>query len=104
MTISDASSRMSIFLKRLFDIFLALSMLIVCIPLLLYCYWLVWHEHDGSVFFKQERIGRYGKPFMMYKFRSIQMDKILGSRWQEPFYVPTILMNCHNFGIFCVVT
>ena len=74
MTISDVSSRMSIFLKRLFDIFLALSMLIVCIPLLLSCSWLVWHEHDGSVFFKQERIGRYGKPFMMYKFRSMKMD------------------------------
>ena len=38
------------------------------------CYLLIKHEDGGKVIFKQERIGRYGRPFTIYKFRSMKMD------------------------------
>jgi len=42
MTKLGVSSRIYQYLKRLFDISLALLLFVVCTPLLLYCYWLVW--------------------------------------------------------------
>ncbi len=33
-----------------------------------------WEEPDGTVFYTQERIGRDGKPFLFYKFRSMKMN------------------------------
>ena len=34
----------------------------------------LWCQRDGSHIFKQERIGYQGKPFYIYKFRSMRMD------------------------------
>jgi putative colanic acid biosynthesis UDP-glucose lipid carrier transferase len=38
------------------------------------CYIAVKRGHDGPVIFKQERIGRFGRPFYIYKFRSMIVD------------------------------
>ena len=43
-------------------------------PLFLICYWLVKREDGGPAIFKQERIGRFGRPFYIYKFRSMRVD------------------------------
>lgn len=59
-------------LKRLFDIlcagvgFIVLSPVNILIVLVLYLF------QNRPVFFVQERIGRYGKPFNIYKFRSMK--------------------------------
>ena len=60
--------------KRLLDFFLATVCLILFSPLFLACYIAVKRDHDGPVIFKQERIGRFGRPFYIYKFRSMRVD------------------------------
>ena len=60
--------------KRIGDCFLALGALIVFSPLFLICYIAVKSEDGGPAIFKQERIGRFGRPFNIYKFRSMKLD------------------------------
>lgn len=61
-------------MKRLLDFFLAQVCLVVFSPLFLICYIAIKLEDGGSVFFKQERIGKGGKPFYIYKFRSMTVN------------------------------
>ena len=60
--------------KRLFDFFVALFCLVLFSPLFLICYFAIKREDNGPAIFKQERIGRFGRPFNIYKFRSMRMD------------------------------
>lgn len=59
-------------LKRILDIMLAIILLVLFSPLFLICWLMVKIEDQGPAFFKQERIGRNGKPFVIYKFRTMQ--------------------------------
>ena len=52
--------------KRWIDFFFAGICLIVFSPLFLACYIAIKRDHDGPVIFKQERIGRFGRPFTIY--------------------------------------
>ncbi len=61
-------------IKRLFDFTVALFCLIIFSPLILVCYLAVKWEDNGPAIFKQERIGRFGRPFQIYKFRSMYVD------------------------------
>ncbi len=58
-------------LKRLFDISLAVLGLIIFLPLFLTI--AIWIKLDspGPVFFRQERVGRGGKHFQIFKFRTM---------------------------------
>ena len=60
--------------KRLFDFLVALFCVIIFSPLFLICYIAVRREDGGPAIFKQERIGRFGRPFHIYKFRSMRID------------------------------
>lgn len=60
--------------KRAFDIVCSLLGLIVLSPLLLVVSLLVAVTSPGGVFFRQERIGKGGKPFRIFKFRSMRKD------------------------------
>ena len=60
--------------KRWLDFLLASICLILFSPLFLACYIAVKRGNDGPVIFKQERIGRFGRPFYIYKFRSMTVD------------------------------
>lgn len=60
--------------KRVFDFLVAFVALVVFSPLFLVCYFAVKHEDGGPAIFKQERIGRFGRPFYIYKFRSMRVD------------------------------
>ena len=61
-------------IKRLIDLFTALICLVIFSPLMLVCYIVVKREDGGPAIFKQERIGRFGRPFNIYKFRSMRID------------------------------
>ena len=65
---------LSLALKRLFDIAASCIGLLLLAPVLLGI--AVWIKRDssGPVFFRQERIGRHGQPFRIYKFRSMRQD------------------------------
>lgn len=60
--------------KRWIDFFVAGICLIVFSPLFLACYIAIKRDNDGPVIFKQERIGRFGRPFTIYKFRSMTIN------------------------------
>lgn len=61
-------------IKRVFDIVGSFVCLIVFSPLFLICYIAVRWEDKGPAIFKQERVGRSGRPFYIYKFRSMRVD------------------------------
>ncbi len=62
------------FIKRLFDIIFSGFGLIFLSPIFLIIAVLVRLDSRGPVFFRQMRIGRYGRPFRIYKFRSMYVD------------------------------
>lgn len=61
-------------IKRLLDVGISLIGLILLSPLMLYAAIRVKFSSPGPVIFSQERTGYKGKPFMMYKFRSMLKD------------------------------
>jgi len=61
-------------IKLTIDKLIALFLLVFLSPIYLYLSLRVKHDSEGSVFIKQERIGYLGKPFMMYKFRTMKKD------------------------------
>ncbi len=64
-----------IFLKRVFDIVVSLTGLILLWPLFLLVSILIYLEdHDSSPLFAQTRVGKNGKKFKLYKFRSMKAD------------------------------
>jgi exopolysaccharide biosynthesis polyprenyl glycosylphosphotransferase len=59
------------FVKRAVDIVYALVGLALATPIFLFLYPFVKSQSGGSFFYKQERIGRDEKPYIMYKIRSM---------------------------------
>ena len=57
--------------KRLFDILLSSLGLLVLAPVLLLIALAVKLDSPGPVFFRQERVGRFGAPFRIHKFRTM---------------------------------
>ena len=72
--IGDGMNELERNTKRLIDLFTALISLVIFSPLFLICYIAVKREDGGPAIFKQERIGRFGRPFYIYKFRSMKLD------------------------------
>ncbi len=60
--------------KRFLDVSASLFMLILLAPLYLYIALKVKLSSDGPIFYQQERIGLNGKPFNIFKFRSMFLD------------------------------
>jgi lipopolysaccharide/colanic/teichoic acid biosynthesis glycosyltransferase len=60
--------------KRLFDFLASAMCLVIFSPLFLICYILIKLDDGGPAIFKQERLGRFGRPFYIYKFRSMRTD------------------------------
>lgn len=70
--------------KRIFDlVFAGLAGAILLVPMIVIAL-LVRLDSPGPALFKQERLGKGGKPFMMIKFRSMIMDaEAHGPQWAE---------------------
>ena len=60
-------------MKRCIDFTIAFLCLIIFSPLILICYLSI-KLSGGPAIYKQERIGLHGKPFYIYKFRSMKTD------------------------------
>ena len=71
------------FKKIISDYFVAIVAIIITSPIMLITAIAIKLESPGPIIFKQERIGYNGKPFMMYKFRSmkVQDDEEEKSQW-----------------------
>lgn len=61
-------------IKRVMDVSVSVSALILLSPLYLFSAWKVKRSSPGPVFYKQQRIGLFGRPFHIYKFRSMYTD------------------------------
>lgn len=59
------------FVKRSFDIFASLVALLLLSPVMLICAIAIKCDSKGPAVFCQQRVGRNGKPFKFYKFRSM---------------------------------
>lgn len=66
--------RLSLFLKRGFDFTVSVCMLYVLLPVFIGISVLVAADSKGGVFFRQERITRYGRRFKIIKFRTMIKD------------------------------
>ncbi len=60
--------------KRVFDIIASAAALVVLSPIMIGTMISIVREDYGPPLYKQERIGKNGKPFMIYKFRSMKMN------------------------------
>ena len=70
----DGMTMMGDCIKRALDIIVSLLGLVASSPLFLLCYLAIKMDDGGPAIFQQERIGRGGKPFTIYKFRSMKVD------------------------------
>jgi len=61
-------------LKRILDVVISSLALIILSPVFLFLTIGVKLSSPGPVIYSHERVGRYGKPFMIYKFRSMHRD------------------------------
>jgi exopolysaccharide biosynthesis polyprenyl glycosylphosphotransferase len=66
--------RSSMMLKRAVDLLIAATLLVLTLPLLVLVALAIKLDSRGSVFFAQERVGRGGRRFRLYKFRSMVSD------------------------------
>ncbi len=60
--------------KRTLDIAVSLTLLILMTPVLLVIGIAVWVDTPGPIFFRQDRVGRHGKVFQLYKVRTMEAD------------------------------
>lgn len=61
-------------MKRAFDVLFSLVALVLLAPIFLVIAILIKCDDRGPVFFRQQRVGRYGEPFTIHKFRTMCID------------------------------
>jgi exopolysaccharide biosynthesis polyprenyl glycosylphosphotransferase len=71
------------YLKRVFDILVSGAALVICLPLFVLVPLFIWMNDGAPVLFRQERIGRDGKRFILFKFRTM---RCLGDHPDEDIY------------------
>lgn len=67
----SAGQRVYLLLKRGLDCVLGISILLLCSPLFLFLSLFIRLDSCGPAFFRQTRVGRKGRPFTLYKFRTM---------------------------------
>ena len=72
--IPDGMSDFARNVKRAFDFFAAGIALLIFSPLFLICYIAIKLDDGGPAIYAQERIGRFGRTFRIFKFRSMRTD------------------------------
>lgn len=75
-------SRGTLFAKRLLDIVAATIGLVLALPLMVLVAIAVRLDSPGPIFFRQDRVGRGGREFTLWKFRSMRTDaEARGAQW-----------------------
>jgi sugar transferase (PEP-CTERM system associated) len=76
---------LSRFIKRVLDIFLSLTGIVLSLPVWLVVAYLVRSDSPGPIFYRQNRVGEWGRHFTLYKFRTMRDDaeKESGAVWAE---------------------
>ena len=63
--------RVSLLIKRVFDIIVAGLLIVLLTPVMIILSIMIKADSKGPVFFRQVRVTRYGKPFRIFKFRTM---------------------------------
>lgn len=69
-----AKKKGSLFVKRVFDFIMSILLLIVLSPIFLIITILIKIDSEGTIFYRQERMTQYGRPFYIHKFRTMIMN------------------------------
>ena len=70
----DAMQSWQLCIKRMCDILFSLCGLTLLSPVFLFVYVMLKIQGDGRIIFTQERVGYKGRPFMIYKFRTMKEE------------------------------
>ena len=60
--------------KRIFDLVVSLVIVLISLPAMVLTALAIYIESGGPVLYRQERVGQYGRPFTIMKFRSMRSD------------------------------
>lgn len=66
-----SNKKISLIIKRIFDIFVSFTLLICLLPLFMVIAILIKIDSRGPIFFRQERVTEYGRVFKIFKFRTM---------------------------------
>jgi exopolysaccharide biosynthesis polyprenyl glycosylphosphotransferase len=91
--VDSPSNTLSLVIKAMADIYLSIMAIIILIPLIIVIATVIKTGSKGPVFFKQERIGRRGRKFRLFKFRTMVFDA-------EKQLIKLIAMNEANGPVF----
>ncbi len=75
---TDVMTPWQISVKKILDITISVLAVTILLPLLVVIAILIKRNSPGPILYKQERIGQYGKPFTIYKFRSMYVNAEAG--------------------------
>ena len=77
-------SKFEYLIKRIMDFLISIPLLIITLPIFIYSAYKIKKESpDGSILFKQTRVGQDGKEFICYKFRSMRTDVDYYNKYTE---------------------
>jgi exopolysaccharide biosynthesis polyprenyl glycosylphosphotransferase len=80
------------FIKRFIDVLISAMALVLLSPLFAFVALLIKLEDRGPVFFGQRRVGKWGREFKMFKFRSMSVDA-------EARFQTVLEQNSHASGV-----
>jgi exopolysaccharide biosynthesis polyprenyl glycosylphosphotransferase len=66
--------RLDAIAKRAFDVAAAAALVVICAPVMVVAALLVRLDSDGPILYRQERVGRNGRSFLLTKFRTMRPD------------------------------
>lgn len=71
--------------KEVVDVLLGFVALVLALPLLAVCAVIIRLASPGPILFRQTRIGKGGKPFVMFKLRTMHLDaeRVTGATWAQ---------------------
>ncbi len=72
--------------KQIIDVFLALVLLVLALPIIVIAGLIIKITSRGPIFFWQTRMGRFGKPYTIFKLRTMthRCESISGPQWSTP--------------------
>lgn len=82
--VAAAGGPVYFFCKRVLDLLMAVVAFVICLLPMIVIGILIKLDSEGPIIYSQERLGKYGKPFMIYKFRSMVLTaEAEGPRWAD---------------------
>lgn len=87
--------------KRVFDVVFSFSVLLLTAPLFVLIALLVKLTSEGPVFFRQERVGQFGRRFILYKFRTMRHNA--GDELHKEYFFTMVRSGKSNGKVYKLV-